>query len=103
MSALESFISLCKSAPERFKTSFTDFMSAEIRGGFFKYFWLSYIAKFSQFLILIYLRFICAAFLHGGQATLTLNAATQAVKLFGKLLLKHGQNPTLLLAPRTPL
>lgn len=36
MSALESFINLCKSAPERFKTSFTDFMSAEIRGIFLK-------------------------------------------------------------------
>lgn len=31
MSALESFINLCKSAPERFKISFTDFMSAEIK------------------------------------------------------------------------
>lgn len=31
ISALDSFINLCKSAPERFKISFIDFMSAEIR------------------------------------------------------------------------
>lgn len=102
MSALESFINLCKSAPDRFRISFTDFMSAETRGIFINTFG-SYTAKFSQFVILIYLGFIYAEFLYGGQATLTWNVPTQTVKLFGNLLLKHRQNPTLLITQKTSL